>query len=126
MNGTYVFAKKTQGIPEYWRVKRIEIKKKTIEHIFKIRGDVNLSQIGEEFSHCWTIQRADNNNIPIQYYAVPMKSLDETFPPKSGWTAVGGIDPTPVVSDPIDSKEMESIKNNYNSTKDKVCASLNY
>lgn len=120
VNGTYVYAKKTQGIPEYWFIKQIEMKKKTIEHIFKIRGNVSLPQMGDEFEHCWTVQRADKDNMPIQYYAAPMKSLNEKVPPRSGWVAIGGIDPTPVINDPIEAKEMENIKLSYQATQDKV------
>ena len=74
-------------------------------------------------AHCWTIQANENtgkNNRVIQFYGAPMKSLNELIPPKSGWMAIDGIDPVPMISDPIDSKEMQNSKLSYQNIKNQV------
>lgn len=101
VNGTYAFAKKIKGVNEFWYVQKIKKRKgKVIERIFKIRGNGHLPEMGDNFRNCWILQHSYHpEKPPIQFYAAPMKSLKQTYPPKEGWVCIGGIQPSPIIMD---------------------------
>ena len=117
VNGTYAFAKQISGISEFWFVKTIKKRKKTLEKIYKIRGGGSLPQFGAAFNHCWVLQHCySKDSLPIKYYAAPMKSLHDQAPPASGWICIGGIEPTPR----IESIDLKAIKSQFDTLKTKV------
>eukprot|EP00484_Ammonia_sp_Unknown_P021393 CAMPEP_0197044468 /NCGR_PEP_ID=MMETSP1384-20130603/20511_1 /TAXON_ID=29189 /ORGANISM="Ammonia sp." /LENGTH=855 /DNA_ID=CAMNT_0042475927 /DNA_START=102 /DNA_END=2669 /DNA_ORIENTATION=- len=115
VNGTYAFAKQIAGISEFWYVKKLKKRKKTIEKIYKIRGGASLPQFGDQFEQCWVLQHSFGDATPIKYYAAPMKSKHDACPPNNGWICIGGIEPTPSLK----AIDMAGIKEKFDSIKQK-------
>ena len=116
VNGTYSFAKQIQGVSEFWHVKKIKQRKKTLEKIYKIRGGDSLPQFGDEFENCWVLQHSPIDSTPIKYYAAPMKSKYDKAPPVNGWICIGGIKPEPK----IQRIDLKAIKQKFDTLKVKV------
>merc|ERR1712228_863104 len=114
VNGTYSFAKQIKGVSEFWYVKTIKKRKKTLEKIYKIRGGGSLPEFGDKFSNCWVLQHSYSMDAPpIKYYAAPMKSIYDKCPPQNGWICIGGIEPLPNIS----FIDLKTIKQKFNALK---------
>ena len=118
VNGTYSFAKQVAGVSEYWYVKKIKHRKKTLEKIYKIRGGGSLPQFGDEFTNCWVLQHSFAKDAPpIKYYAAPMKTKFDKAPPTKGWICIGGIEPKPEIQE----VDLKATKQKFDTIKVKVC-----
>jgi len=61
---------------------------------YQIRGDANLSELGDRYLNCWVIEEIRENVVRLLY---AVASSNRTCAPSGGWICIEGASPAPEV-----------------------------
>ncbi|ETO35138.1 hypothetical protein RFI_01936 [Reticulomyxa filosa] len=101
LNGVYAYARDTErNKPEYWRVvESNKGKKKEQDAIYRIRGGVVIPELTKDKNGLWLMYEYESESGKgIHYYAAKVNEKNPLVPPSTGWTSIGGSEPTPEIS----------------------------